>query len=88
MTDQSIVFTLIVLIFIFFIWNKVRYDLVAFAALVIASVLGVVSKEQVFDGFGHPAVIIVALVLVISRGLIYSGAVEIITKQASKFKAI
>ncbi len=62
-----------------------RYDLVAFAALVIASVLGVVSKEQVFDGFGHPAVIIVALVLVISRGLIYSGAVEIITKQASKF---
>jgi len=85
MTDQSIVFTLIVLIFIFFIWNKVRYDLVAFAALVIASVLGVVSKEQVFDGFGHPAVIIVALVLVISRGLIYSGAVEIITKQASKF---
>ncbi len=84
MPDQSIVFLLIATIFVFFIWNKVRYDLVAFAALIIASVLGVVSKEEVFDGFGHPAVIIVALVLVISRGLIYSGAVEIITKQASK----
>jgi len=85
MTDQNIVFILILFIFIFFVWNKVRYDLVAFSALIVASIVGVIPKEDVFTGFGHPAVIIVALVLVISRGLIYSGAVEIITKQASKF---
>ncbi|SFV83570.1 TrkA-C domain protein [hydrothermal vent metagenome] len=59
--------------------------MVAFGTLAIASIVGVVPKEEVFSGFGHPAVIIVALVLVISRGLIYSGAVELITQQLSKF---
>jgi di/tricarboxylate transporter len=85
MSDQNIIFSIIVGIFIVFIHGKIRYDAVAFAALVIAGLLGVVPIKELFSGFGHPAVIIVALVLVISRGLIYSGAVELITQQLSKY---
>ncbi len=63
------------------LWGKWRYDLVAFTALLIALVLGLVSTDQAFSGFGHPATVIVALVLVISRGLQNSGAINLITKR-------
>ncbi len=77
-TDQGILFALIVLIFVLLIWGRIRYDVVAFASLVIAVVAGVVPKDQVFSGFGHPAVVIIALVLVVSRGLSRSGAIELL----------
>ncbi len=75
-TDQGLLFALIGALFVFLIWGRYRYDLVAFAALLIAYLLGLVSTDQVFVGFGHPAVIIIALVLIISRGLYLSGAIE------------
>ena len=59
--------------------GRIRYDVIAFGALVIALLLGLVPKDQAFSGFGHPATIIVALVLVVSRGLVLSGAVDKIT---------
>lgn len=78
--DQSVLFGLIVIIFGFLLWGKFRYDLVAFSALVVAYLLGVVPKEEVFAGFGHPAVVIIALVLIISKGLNRSGAIELLAK--------
>ncbi len=78
--DQSVLFGLIVIIFGFLLWGKFRYDLVAFSALVLAYLLGVVPKEKVFAGFGHPAVVIIALVLIISKGLNRSGAIELLAK--------
>ena len=79
MTTQQIeLFTLVFLIFAFLIWGKIRYDLVAFSALVIACVMGVVPKDDVFTGFGHPAVVIIALVLIVSRGLSRAGAIELL----------
>jgi len=79
--DQSVLFGLIVIIFGFLLWGKFRYDLVAFSALVVAYLLGVVPKEEVFAGFGHPAVVIIALVLIISKGLNRSGAIELLAKK-------
>lgn len=77
-TDQAMLFSLIGVLFVFLIWGRYRYDLVAFGALLVAFLLGLIPTEEVFAGFGHPAVIIIALVLIISRGLYLSGAIELI----------
>ena len=74
--DQTILFTLLFLVFAFLIWGRWRYDLVAFVALLAALLTGVVPKEQAFSGFGHPATVIIALVLIVSRGLSNSGVIE------------
>lgn len=78
--DQIILFSLFVGVFGLLLWGKFRYDLVAFAALMMGVVLGVVDTKDAFAGFGHSATIIVALVLVVSAGLTRSGAVFLITR--------
>jgi di/tricarboxylate transporter len=78
--DQSVLFGLLFFVFVFLIWGRWRYDLVAFVALLIALLTGIVPKEQAFSGFGHPATVIIALVLVISRGLSNSGAIEMVAR--------
>ena len=84
-TDQAILFTLLFFVFAFLIWGRLRYDLVAFMALTAALVLEVVPKEQAFSGFGHPATIIIALVLIVSKGLSNSGVIERVARQISRF---
>jgi di/tricarboxylate transporter len=79
-TDQILLFGLFGLVFAMLLWGKWRYDLIAFTALLIGVVIGAVPTEGAFDGFGHPATIIVALVLVVSRGLTNSGAIYLITR--------
>ncbi len=79
-TDQIILFALFATVFGMLLWGRYRYDLVAFSALLIGVVLGVVPVDNAFAGFGHPATIIVALVLVVSAGLVRSGAVFMITR--------
>ncbi len=78
--DQIILFSLFAAVFALLLWGRFRYDLVAFSALMLGVVLGVVPTKHAFDGFGHPATIIVALVLVVSAGLVRSGAVFLITR--------
>jgi len=77
-SDQIFLFTLFAAVFALLIWGRIRYDLVAFTALVIAAISGFVTPAEAFTGFGHPAVVIIALVLIVSRGLLNSGAVEMI----------
>jgi di/tricarboxylate transporter len=79
-TDQTILFSILIFVFVFLIWGRWRYDLVAFVALLIALLTGIVPKELAFSGFGHPATIIIALVLIVSRGLSNSGAIELIAR--------
>jgi di/tricarboxylate transporter len=78
--DQVILFTLLFFVFVFLIWGKWRYDLVAFVALLVALLAGIVPTDQAFTGFGHPAVVIIALVLIVSRGLSNSGAIELLAR--------
>jgi len=75
------IFILLGIVFALLIWGRIRYDLVAFGALVIAATLGLVPTEDVFSGFGHSAVAIIALVLIVSRGLSSSGAVELVASR-------
>ena len=79
-SDQIILFAIFIAVFALLLWGRWRYDLVAFAALLTGVVAGVVPAKEAFDGFGHPATIVVALVLVVSAGLVRSGAVFLITR--------
>ena len=78
--DQTIIFALFGSVFALLLWGRFRYDLVAFAALMIGVVLGVVPTKDAFSGFGHPATLVVALVLIVSAGLVRSGAVYLVTR--------
>ena len=78
--DQVFLFSLLIFIFSLLLWGRIRYDIVTIAALFIAFVVGVIPHEQVFSGFSHPATIIIALVLIVSRGLSNSGAIELLSR--------
>ncbi|QIE57239.1 SLC13/DASS family transporter [Pikeienuella piscinae] len=78
--DQIILFVIFGGVFALLIWGRWRYDLVAFGALLVGVLAGVVPSEKAFEGFGHPATLVVALVLVVSAGLVRSGAVFLITR--------
>ncbi|MDC1471373.1 SLC13 family permease [Gammaproteobacteria bacterium] len=80
MSDQYILSITIVSLLGLFIWGKFRYDALASAALVTLIILGVIPSNQAFDGFAHPAVITVVLVLIISQGLKNSGLTGLVGK--------
>lgn len=80
---QIILFAIFGLLFVLLLWGRWRYDLVAFGALVLAVLAGVVPTDDAFSGFGHPAVIIIALVLVVSRGLFASGAIDLLMSRVA-----
>jgi di/tricarboxylate transporter len=63
-----------------FLWGRWRHDLVAMSALLVCVALGLVPTAQAFAGFSNPAVITVAAVLVMSRALEQTGAVDGLTR--------
>lgn len=75
-TDQVLIFGVLVVTLVLFAWNKWRYDVVAIMALLFVALTGLVPPQEVFSGLGHPAVVTVAAVLIISRGLLNSGLVD------------
>jgi len=79
--EQLIVFGVLAATLVLFVWNRWRYDLVALAALLACALTGVVPPEEVFAGLGHPAVISVAAVLVLSRGLLNAGVVDSVARR-------
>ena len=93
--DQIAIVLIIVMTFLLFIWGRWRYDIVSVIALgtlfIADQVLGgqtsnlIIEGSNVFIGFAHPAVITVALVLIISRALRNAGVVELISRQIAPF---
>jgi di/tricarboxylate transporter len=76
--EQTIVFAALVAALVLFVWGRWRYDLVALGALLALALVRIVPAEEAFLGFGHPAVITVAAVLIASRGLQNAGVVDLL----------
>jgi len=70
-----------------FLWGRWRHDMVAAGALLACVFTGLVPYADAFAGFAHPAVITVACVLVMSHGLMTSGAVDALTRRVLPAKA-
>ncbi|WP_349358922.1 SLC13 family permease [Stappia sp.] len=75
-TDQILIFLILVATMGLFLWGRFRHDVVALASLMACVIAGLVPAGDAFAGFGHPAVITVACVLVLSQGLQNTGAVD------------
>lgn len=74
--EALIVFLTLAFALIMFVWGRLRHDIVALLSLFILIVAGIVEPSAAFRGFGHPAVITVAAVLIIGKSLEYSGLVD------------
>jgi len=93
--DQIAILLIIVMTLLLFIWGRWRYDIISIIALgtlfIADQVLGgqtstlIMDASNLFMGFAHPAVITVALVLIISRALQNAGVVELISRQIAPF---
>lgn len=84
--DQGIIFGTLILTLVLFITGRWRYDVVALLALLIVTLTGLIPVGRAFSGFANPAVITVAAVLVLSRGLQNSGIIEWIGQGLSRLK--
>jgi len=80
MNDQVLLSATLIALLGLFIWGKVRYDGLAIGALFVLVVLEIIPANDAFAGFAHPAVITVALVLIISQGLKNSGLTGLVGK--------
>jgi di/tricarboxylate transporter len=74
--DQATAFALLGATIALFVWDKLRYDLVALLALGAGMALGIVPFEKAFHGFGDPVVVVVAAALVVSAAIERSGVIE------------
>ncbi|MDX1298886.1 MAG: SLC13 family permease [Pseudomonas sp.] len=74
--DQGLIFAILAATMGLFLWGRWRHDIVALGALLACVTTGLVPDQEAFTGFGHPAVITVACVLVLSFGLQRTGAVD------------
>jgi len=80
--DQFLILAILTTTVGLFLSGRWRHDMVAIAALLACVLAGLLPPEQAFAGFGHPAVITVACVLVLSHGLQATGAVDVLARYA------
>lgn len=78
--DQLTILLLLIAMLVLLAWGRWRYDVVALAALLAAVVLGLVPATDAFAGFGHPATVTVALVLIISRAFRVAGTTDLLLR--------
>ena len=79
--DQVLILAVLATVTATFLWGRWRHDLVAMGALLVCVLTGLVPGNEAFSGFGHPAVITVACVLVLGYGLLNSGAVDVLVNR-------
>jgi len=84
-SDQILITAILFTALLLFAWGRWRYDLVAMFSLLASVLVGVVPENEAFSGFGHPAVVTVAAVLILSQGLQNAGVVGLIAEQIKRF---
>jgi di/tricarboxylate transporter len=75
--QQSLAFAIVIGMMALFIWGRLRYDLVAILALLVAVLTGIVPPDKAFTGFGDDIVVIVATALLVSAAVAKSGVLEV-----------
>jgi di/tricarboxylate transporter len=79
MSDAFLSSAIMLLALALFISDRIRPDAVALMILLLAWATELVTLEEALAGFGSPAVVIVAAVLVVGRAVEYTGAAQAMT---------
>ncbi len=82
--EQALVYLVIGLTLVMLAFEFWRYDLVAVAGMLLLILFGAISVDEAFAGFGHPAVVTIAAVLVVSRGLQNTGVADLVARWMSE----
>ena len=79
--DQILILFILSVTIGLFLWGRWRHDIIALGCLLSCVFTGLVPSGQAFSGFGHPAVVTVGCVLILSWGLQSTGAVDLLAKR-------
>lgn len=74
--EITLVLSILAVVILLFVSEKVRPDIVAMLALVSLAISGLLTPQEAFSGFSSPAVITVWAVFIISGGLTRSGVAD------------
>ena len=74
--DQILAFAVIAGMMAMFVWGRLRYDLVAGLALLVALLVGVVPFDQAFSGFSNDIIVIIGAALLVSAAVTRSRLME------------
>lgn len=79
--DQLLIVVILIATAAMFLRGHWRHDMVAVGSLLACVLVGLLPAAEAFSGFSHPAVVTVACVLVMSRALQASGAVDALVRR-------
>jgi di/tricarboxylate transporter len=78
--DQIVTLAVLAAMVGLFLWDRLRYDLVALIALLSAVAAGIVPAQRAFSGFSNPVLPLIAGALIVSAAIARSGAVEFLVR--------
>ncbi|HWD57785.1 MAG TPA: SLC13 family permease [Stellaceae bacterium] len=78
--DQILTFAILLVLVVLFLWDRLRYDLVALIALLAAIAAGIVPADKAFNGFSNPVLPLIGAALIVSAGIGQSGAIEVLLR--------
>jgi di/tricarboxylate transporter len=84
-TPQLLSFGVLAAMMLLFVWGRIRHDLVAILALLVAIALGLVPPDAAFSGFADDIVIIIASALVVSAAVARSGIIELALNKVARW---
>ncbi|HVA15301.1 MAG TPA: SLC13 family permease [Stellaceae bacterium] len=74
--QQALSFAVLGGLLVLFLWDRLRFDIVALIALLAAVACGIVPANQAFSGFSNPLLPLIASALVVSSAVGKSGLIE------------
>lgn len=79
--EPGIVFSILGVTLVLFIWGHWRYDVVALLSLAATVISGVIPYGEAFSGLSNPAVITVAMVMVMTQVISHAGVVDYLVRR-------
>lgn len=78
-TNVLIVFGIILLTVTFFVWGKIRSDIVALSSLVLLVLTGILSPEESLSGFSNSVVVMIVCLFIVGGGIFQTGLAKMIS---------